>query len=116
MFEGWTPKEGDQVRNRSTKTPGILRKSPRGNWYADRPGVPEGERFYMRSLEEVWHFLEPDPAAESLVLSVHASGREVLGVTYNDGPARVDFRLLFRTPEEASECARVLKEAKRPAR
>ncbi len=53
---------------------------------------------------------------EPLVFSVHSSGREVFVIAYYDGKTPVDARLVFRTWEDAAECARVLKEAKRPAR
>lgn len=55
-----------------------------------------------------------------LVTSATASGREVFVITYHDGPEdpplrgkAVTARLLFRTSEDARECARVLNEAKR---
>jgi hypothetical protein len=56
------------------------------------------------------------PRDDALVESARASGREVLIVTYRDGKTPVDSRLLFRDPEEARECARVLTEAIKPPR
>jgi ADP-ribose pyrophosphatase YjhB (NUDIX family) len=65
--------------------------------------------FYQKAFAAV-----PMVQDEPLVHAVHASGREVLVITYHDGPTRVDARLIFRTPAEAAECARVLKRAKKP--
>jgi hypothetical protein len=55
-----------------------------------------------------------------LVSSATASGRQVIVITYHDGPEdpphpgkAVKAYLLFRTSEDAKECARVLNEAKR---
>jgi hypothetical protein len=54
---------------------------------------------------------------EPLVISAVAMGRYVHVTTYCDGPDGVSpqkARLLFRRPEEAEECVRVLTEAKKP--
>jgi ADP-ribose pyrophosphatase YjhB (NUDIX family) len=65
--------------------------------------------FYGKAFAVVpWVQVEP------LVHAVHSSGREVMIITYHDGPTAVNARLLFRTAAEAAECARVLKRAKKP--
>lgn len=49
------------------------------------------------------------PAGRPLVESATASGRYVNVTTYRDGPqSPLRASLLFRTAEEASECARLL--------
>lgn len=56
---------------------------------------------------------EPAP----LVESASAQGRWVYVVTYREGGSSarpVKSSLLFHSPEEATECARVLREAKKP--
>lgn len=58
-----------------------------------------------------------DDAGEALVEFAMASGREVHVTTYHDGPrSPIRATLLFRTQEDAVECARVLRLAERPKR
>ena len=49
-----------------------------------------------------------------LVEYARASGRYVYVRTYMDGLAEIKTSLLFKTSEEAAECARVLREARKP--
>lgn len=51
-----------------------------------------------------------------LVEKAVARGRYVDVTTYRDGASEIKSQLLFRTPEEAAECARVLMQAKKPDR
>jgi ADP-ribose pyrophosphatase YjhB (NUDIX family) len=65
--------------------------------------------FYQKAFAAV-----PMVQDKPLIHAVHSSGREVMIITYHDGPTAVNARLLFRTAAEAAECARVLKRAKKP--
>lgn len=72
-------------------------------------------------LESGYHEREcsargPAPGG-SLVVSARSSGRYCHIVCYHDGPrSPIKAELLFRTSEDAAECARVLSEARRPIR
>jgi len=50
-----------------------------------------------------------------LLEEVEHQGRHVYVRTYTDGEAPIRATLLFHRPEDAAECARVLREARRPA-
>lgn len=54
------------------------------------------------------------PASEPLVESATSSGRYCHVVIYFDGPAPIKASLLFRTALDAAECARILRESRRP--
>lgn len=57
-----------------------------------------------------------DPrASRPLVESAVAQGRYVQVTTYRDGESPIRTQLLFRTPADAAECARVLSAARAPA-
>jgi hypothetical protein len=58
--------------------------------------------------------VEATSQKEPLVEEARASGRYVYVRTYKDGLAEIKTTLLFKTSEEAAECARVLREARKP--
>lgn len=58
----------------------------------------------------------PTELSTKLVESAIAQGRICTVLTYRDGSTPVQANLVFHDPEDAAECARILSEAKRPAK